>query len=137
MSTPTPNPANNLVTITLPTTRVDGSALALSEIGSLTISKAVDAGAASNVMTLAGPFTSPTVQYMDDSPDSGSTDKYLVTVTDVEGNVSDSGTVSVEVAAAAEPIVAAVPGAPTLTAPVSVLAAPSAPTLTAAFNAPD
>jgi len=104
------------VTITLPTTRVDGSALALSEIASVVLSKAVGSSAAVVVDNVAGPFTDPTVTYTDANPDFGQVDNYSAVVTDVEGNTSAAGTASV-------------------TIPPSQLAAPSAPTLTAVFTA--
>jgi hypothetical protein len=103
------------ISIVLPTTRVDGTALALTEIASVTLSKAVGSGTSSVLSTQTGPFTSASVTVTDASPDFGQTDNYSATVTDVEGNVSAAGTTSVAV-------------------PPSVLAAPSAPTLTAVFN---
>jgi hypothetical protein len=112
---PTSTPANTAVNITFPTSRTDGTPLALSEIATLTVSKAVGAAAASVVLTQSGPFQSPTFQFTDSSPDFGSTDAYSVTVTDVEGNVSGPGTGSVAV-------------------PPSTLAPPSAPTISVAFN---
>lgn len=107
--------SSTLVTITLPTTRTDGTALALTEIASLVLSKAVGSAAASVVDTVSAPFTAATVAYTDASPDFGQTDNYSATVTDVEGNVSAAGSASVSV-------------------PASTLAAPSAPTLTAVFS---
>jgi len=103
------------VTINLPDTRTDGSALALTDIASFTLTKAVGSAAAATLETVQGPFTSATQTFTDSSPDFGQTDNYSCTVTDVEGNTSAAGTVSVVV-------------------PPSQLAAPSAPTLTAVFN---
>jgi hypothetical protein len=102
--------SSTLVTITLPTTRTDGSALALTDIASVVLSKnnAV-------VQTTPTPSTA-TIQFTDASPDFGSTDSFSATVTDIEGNVSAAGTVSVAI-------------------PPSALAAPSAPSLTAVFTA--
>jgi hypothetical protein len=107
--------SSTLVTITLPTTRTDGSALALTEIASVILSKSVGSGGSAPVQTTDTP-TAATVTFTDNSPDFGQTDNYSATVTDVEGNVSAAGTVSV-------------------TIPPSALAAPSAPTLTAVFTA--
>lgn len=107
--------SSTLVTITLPTTRTDGSALALTDIATVTLSKAIGSAAAAVVDTVSAPFAAPTVTYTDSSPDFGQTDNYSATVTDIEGNVSAAGTASVSV-------------------PASALAAPSAPTLTAVFT---
>jgi hypothetical protein len=107
--------SNVTVTITLPTTRTDGTALSLSEIASVVLSKSAGTGAASVVDTVASP-TSPQVNFTDASPDFGQTDNYSCVVTDVEGNSSAAGTASVAV-------------------PPSALAAPSAPTVSAVFNA--
>jgi hypothetical protein len=103
------------VTITLPTARTDGTALALTDIASVVLSKASGSNAADVIDTIDAPFPSDTITYTDDSPDAGSTDNYSAVVTDVEGNVSAAGTASVVI-------------------PPSQLAAPSAPTLTAVFN---
>lgn len=104
------------VAITLPSTRVDGSALALTDIASYTVSKSAGSGASAVLATAAGPFSAAAQTYIDTAPDFGQTDNYSVTVTDVEGNVSAAGTASVAI-------------------PPSALAAPSAPTVTATFNA--
>jgi hypothetical protein len=114
MST-TPTPANTVVTITLPSTRTDGSALALSQIASCVLSKANGSAPAAVIDTLEGPFTSASQSFTDTSPDFGDTDNYSATVTDVEGNTSAVAVTSVQV-------------------PPSVLAPPSAPTITAVFN---
>ncbi len=106
--------SSTLVTINLPTTRTDGSPLALTDIASVVLSKAVGAGVPAVVQTTTAP-TSLTVTYTDASPDFGQTDNYSAIVTDIEGNVSAAGTASVAV-------------------PPSVLAAPNAPTLTAVFS---
>jgi hypothetical protein len=106
--------SSTLVTIVLPTTRTDGTALALSDIASVVLSKAVGAATATVVDTVTAPTTG-TVTFVDTSPDFGQTDNYSAVVTDVEGNTSAAGTASVAV-------------------PPSVLAAPSAPTVTATFQ---
>ena len=106
--------SSTLVTITLPTTRTDGSALALSEIASVTLTKAVGAGAAAVLETVPTPATE-ILTFTDSAPDVGGTDNYAATVTDVEGNVSAAGTASVNV-------------------PASTLAPPSAPTVAAVFT---
>jgi hypothetical protein len=106
--------ASNLVTITPPSTRTDNTALALSDIQSITLSKAVDAGASSVIQTFNAPITGP-LTFTDTSPDMGSTDNYSAIVTDTHGNVSPVGTASVSV-------------------PPSQLAPPSAPSLTAVFQ---
>jgi hypothetical protein len=108
------NVSSNLVTITPPTTRTDGSALALTDIQSIQLSKAVDSGAASVVQTFPAPITGD-VTFTDSTPDMGSTDNYSAIVTDTHGNVSPAGTASVVV-------------------PPSQLAPPAAPTLTAVFQ---
>lgn len=106
--------SSTAVSIGLPSTRTDGTTLALTDIASYTVSKA--AGAAATVLqTVPGPFTSATQSFTDTAPDFGQTDNYSVTVTDVEGNVSAAGTASVSV-------------------PASQLAPPSAPTVSATFN---
>ena len=107
--------SSTLVTITLPTTRTDGSALALTEIASVVLSKAVGTAAPAVVQTTPTPTTA-TITYTDSSPDFGQTDNYSAVVTDVEGNVSAAGVASVVV-------------------PPSQLAAPSAPAVTAVFTA--
>ncbi len=106
--------STTVVTIVLPTTRVDGSALALTEIASVVLTKAAGSNPAAVVDTIASPTTA-SVTYTDSSPDFGQTDNYSATVTDVEGNVSAAGMTSIAI-------------------PPSTVAAPSAPTLTAAFN---
>jgi hypothetical protein len=110
------NSAQTQVVVTLPTTRVDGSALAATEIATMTLSKANGAAAAAVVDTVEAPFSSPSVTFVDPSPDFGSTDNYSATVTDVEGNVSAVGL--------AAPVAV----------PPSVLAAPSPPTVAATFQ---
>jgi hypothetical protein len=104
------------VTVVLPSTRTDGSALALTDIASCVLSKAVGTGAPAVAQTFTGPFTSASLSFTDSSPDFGQTDNYSAVVTDVEGNVSAAGVASVEV-------------------PPSQLAAPSAPSVTAVFTA--
>jgi len=112
--------SSTLVTVTAPTTRTDGSALALTDIASVTLSKAVGAGASAVVATFgsaagaAGPVAA-SMQYTDPNPDLGQTDNYSATVTDAEGNVSAAGTASVS-------------------PPASQLAPPSAPGVTAVFQ---
>jgi len=106
--------STNLVTITAPTTRTDGSVLNLSDIASITLSKAVDAGPPSVVQTFTAPI-SASMTYTDPSPDMGSTDNYSAIATDTQGNVGPAGTASVQV-------------------PPSQLAPPAAPTLTAVFQ---
>lgn len=108
--------ASTLVTITLPITRTDGSSLALTDIASVVLSKAVGTGPQVVVDTVDAPFASGTVEFTDTSPDAGDTDNYSCVVTDTEGNNSAVGTASV-------------------TIPPSQLAPPNAPTLTAVFTA--
>ena len=103
------------IAIGLPSTRTDGSSLALSDIASCVLSKAVGTGAPAVLNTFNGPFTSASLSFDDTSPDFGETDEYSAVVTDVEGNVSAAGTSSVEV-------------------PTSQLAAPSAPSVSATFQ---
>lgn len=90
--------ADNTVTITLPRTRTDGSALPLSQIASVVLSKAVGAGPLGIVQTTMAP-ASEVITYLDDSPDFGSTDNYVAVVTDVQGNNSVAGSASISVPA--------------------------------------
>jgi hypothetical protein len=103
------------VSITLPTTRTDGSALALTDIANCVLSKSAGSGPSSVLQTFTAPFASGTITATDANPDFGQTDNFSATVTDIEGNTSAAGTASVAI-------------------PPSTLAAPSAPTLTATFN---
>jgi hypothetical protein len=107
--------SSTTINIVLPTARTDGTPLALTEIASITGTKAVGSNPATILVTLTGPFATPTLTITDPSPDLGQTDNYSVTVTDVEGNVSAAGNASVAV-------------------PPSALAPPNAPTVTATFN---
>jgi hypothetical protein len=113
-------PASTAVVITAPTTRIDGSALALSAIASVVLSKAAGTGAPAVIATWdtlgTNPAPAATMSFTDNSPDAGETDNYSAVVTDTEGNVSAAGTASVVV-------------------PPSTLAAPSAPTVTATYTA--
>jgi hypothetical protein len=98
--------------LTLPTTRVDGTALALTQIQSATILR--DPGTGPVILTtLAGPFSGATALFTDVSPATGS-DIYSFYVTDTAGTV---GVTSL-------PVTVTVVGTP-------VLAQPSAGTLTA------
>jgi hypothetical protein len=100
------------LTLTLPTTRVDGTALALTQIQSATILR--DPGTGPVILTtLAGPFSGATALFTDVSPATGS-DIYSFYVTDTAGTV---GVTSL-------PVTVTVVGTP-------VLAQPSAGTLTA------
>jgi hypothetical protein len=112
--------SSTLVTITAPTTRTDGSALALSDIASIVLSKADGTATAAVVATWdtlgVNPPVAASASFTDSSPDFGSTDNYSAVVTDIEGNVSAAGVASV-------------------TVPPSALAAPSAPGVTAVFTA--
>lgn len=100
----------------LPTARTDGSALALTDIASFTVTPAAGAGAVSPPSTVAGPFTAVAQTFTDSAPDFGQTESYSVVVTDVEGNVSAAATGSVAV-------------------PPSALAPPNAPdSLVVTFN---
>lgn len=103
-----------LVTIVLPSNRTDGSALALTDIASYTVAKAVGSAASTVLQTVNGPFSDVSQSFSDTAPDPGQTDNYAVTVTDVEGNVSAAGAGSAVI-------------------PPSQLAPPSAPTVTATF----
>ena len=108
-------PAFTLVTITLPTMRADGTALALTDIASVVLSKSFGANPVAVIDTIDAPFSSATVTFTDTSPDFGEIDPYTAVVTDIEGNSSSPGSVSV-------------------TIPASVLAAPGLPVLTAVFT---
>jgi hypothetical protein len=107
--------SSSTVTIVLPTARTDNTPLALTDIASCTLTKAVGTGAPTVEQTFEAPFTSGTLTFTDNSPDPGETDNYSAVVTDTEGNTSAAGTASV-------------------TVPPSQLAAPNAPTVTAAFT---
>jgi hypothetical protein len=102
------------LTITLPTTRSDGSAAALTDIASVTILRDPGTGPVP-LTTLAGPFTSPTVTYTDASPATGS-DAYSAFCTDMQSppvQGATSAPVSVSIVAALAPL-----SAPTVTAVV-------------------
>jgi hypothetical protein len=103
------------VVIALPTKRTDGSPLALSDIASVVLSKAVGTGAPTVLQAFTSP-TSETLSFTDLAPDFGETDNYSAIVTDVEGNVSAAGIASV-------------------TVPPSQLAPPQAPGVTATYSA--
>ena len=60
--------SSTLVTITLPTTRTDGSALALTDIATVILSKSAGTGASAVVQTTNTPSTA-TVQFTDASPE--------------------------------------------------------------------
>jgi hypothetical protein len=100
------------LTLTLPTTRNDGTALALTEIQSATILRDTGSGPAS-LQVLPGPFSGATAVATDASPASGA-DTYSFFVTDTAGTQGDTSL----------PVSITVSGAP-------VLAPPSAGTLTA------
>lgn len=101
-----------LITVTLPTTRVDGSAIALTDIDSVIIFKAVGPAAAAALTTLHGPFTTPTVTFTDSTPDVGQDDNYSADVVDTAGNTSGiSNVVDISV-----PAPLAAPSAPTVAA---------------------
>ena len=108
------SPASILVTITLPTARVDGTPLTLAQIASVVLTKAVGSNPSAVVDTILTPATA-SVTFTDTAPDFGETDSYSVTVTDVEGNTSAPAVASVNV-------------------PASVLAAPAAASITAVFQ---
>jgi hypothetical protein len=78
------------LTIALPTTREDGSAVRPADIASLNIFRADGANAAKPVGSLAGPFATPTVTYTDHNAPSG-TDGYSCDGVEKgkEGDVSD------------------------------------------------
>lgn len=104
-----------LITVTLPLTRVDGSALAPADLASVTIFKAVGPAPAAVLTTINSPATD-IVTFTDNAPDAGQDDTYTATVTDTKGNTS------------------APSGAVTVSVPVAVLAVPSAPSLTAVLQ---
>jgi hypothetical protein len=72
-----------LITLTLPTTRTDGTAAALSEIASSTILRDPGTGPAT-LTVINGPYASGTVTYTDASPATGS-DIYSFYCTDTAG----------------------------------------------------
>ena len=76
---------------------------------------AIGANPVAVIDTIDAPFSSATVTFTDTSPDFGEIDTYTAVVTDIEGNSSSPGSVSV-------------------TIPASVLAAPGFPVLTAVFT---
>src|SRR5215467_8965986 len=79
---------NNTLTFNLPTARTDGSALALTDIQSYSVTKQVDANPAQPPVVTSGPFSAVAQSFVDPSPDFGSTDSYSIVVTDIEGNTS-------------------------------------------------
>ncbi len=106
------------ITVTLPTTRVDGTELANSEIQSVTILRDPGTGVAT-LTVLPGPFNGATALFSDVAPATGS-DIYSFYVTDTAGTqgvTSPSVTVTV--------------------AGQTPLAQPAAGTLTAVARAPD
>ena len=100
------------LTLTLPTTRTDGTALALTEIQSATILRDPGSGP-TTLQVMPGPFSGATATFADVSPATG-TDVYSFFVTDTAGTV---GLTSL-------PVTVTVVG-------VTPLAPPSAGTLTA------
>jgi len=105
------------LTLTLPTTRTDGTTANVSEIQSATILRDTGSGPA-NLTTINGPFTDPTVTFSDGAPASGA-DIYSFFCTDTAGT---QGLTSL-------PISVTIAGAP----PLAQLAAG---TLTAVQNIP-
>ncbi len=92
------------LTLTLPTQRKDGSPLAPSDIHSAILMRDSGHGPIT-VKEIAGPFTSPTVQFSDTSPATGH-DIYSFVVTDNTGIKSDKSnpvTVTVHGKAASAP----------------------------------
>jgi hypothetical protein len=88
------------LTATLPTTRVDGTAAALSEIASITFLRDSGSGPSPLGSPVAGPFSGPTVSASDASPATG-TDTYSFFATDTAGTQGvTSPPVSVTVAGA-------------------------------------
>jgi hypothetical protein len=91
------------ITITLPSGRKDGGSIPLSAIQTVTVTKQVGTpspqavggqptfGAPVAFATLNAPFTSYTIQLVDNAPDLGLVDQYNVTMTDTNGNTSPVG----------------------------------------------
>lgn len=107
------------LTLTLPTTRVDGTALANTQIQSVTILRDPATGTPATLTTLTGPFSGATALFTDVSPATGS-DVYSFFVTDTAGT---QGLTS-------PPVTVTIAGAPQL-------AAPAAGTLSAVARVPD
>lgn len=105
------------LTVTLPTTRVDGTAAAVNEIQSVTILRDPGTGAAT-LTVLPGPFSAATATFSDVSPATGS-DIYSFFATDTAGT---KGVTSL-------PVTVTVTGVP-------VLAQLSAGTITAVSQTP-
>lgn len=108
-----------LLVATLPTTRVSGKALALTEIASLTILRDIgDGNGPTLLQTIAGPFTAPTVNATDPAPATGNDiySFYVVDSAGLQGDTSPGVTVAV---AAPPPPPPDVPAAGTLTATLS------------------
>lgn len=72
------------LTITLPTTRIDGTAAPLSQIQSVTVLRDSGSGPVALGSVIAGPFSSATVSASDASPATG-TDTYSFFATDTAG----------------------------------------------------
>jgi hypothetical protein len=86
------------LTITLPTTRIDGTAAPLSQIASVTILRDSGSGPVALGSVIAGPFSGPTVSSTDAAPATG-TDTYSFFATDTAGTQGvTSAPVSVTVA---------------------------------------
>lgn len=89
--------SNVTLTFTLPSTRTDNSALALSDIASFTVTPSASGGSVAPPSTVPGPFTAADQSFVDSAPDMGNTVSYAVVVTDSQGNASAAGTVSIVV----------------------------------------
>jgi hypothetical protein len=112
------------ITITMSPSRKDGGTLPLANIAKVSVTKQV--GTPSPQATggppaftapvafasLNAPFTSYTLQLVDNAPDLGLVDQYNVTVTDTQGNVSAAGFAQVL-------LTTAMPNAPTVAAAFS------------------
>jgi hypothetical protein len=106
---------------TLPDTRVDGSALALAAIASVSFLRDIGDGNGPVALaggTVAGPFASATVNFTDSAPVSG-TDTYTFSTTDTQTPpVSSAPSNSVALSITQPPPALAAPSAGTLTATI-------------------
>jgi hypothetical protein len=112
------------ITITMSPSRKDGGTLPLSSIQTVTVTKQVGTPQPAAIggppifsapvafASLNAPFTSYTLQLVDNAPDLGLVDQYNVTVTDTSANVSPAGFAQVY-------LTTAVPNAPTVAAAFS------------------
>jgi hypothetical protein len=118
------NTAIITITLTLPTTRNDGTALSLGEIASATLLRDSGSGPSPLGSPSIGPFSGPTVTITDASPATG-TDTYSFFVTDTAGTQGDTSAPASVTVEGVTPL--APPAAGTLTAVSNAVTPPAPP----------